>query len=525
MIDSRANKRQSNSHRKAMWGTAVSLAIFMGCAVGPDFKPPPAPDTNRYTATALPEQTAAAPVAGGKAQRLQKGQEIPRQWWLLFHSQALDRLIRLALSDNPTVAAAQATLRQAQENFRAQSGTTWYPSVDASASASRQRSGGASFGQSRGGTRVFSLYNASVNVSYVLDIFGGRRRELEALKARVDYRDFQLQGTFLTLTANIVTTAIKEAGLRAQLQTAREILEDQRQAYQLVQRQLELGSISRADLLAQKTQLARTQATLPPLEKTLAQTRHLLAVLVGKYPGEAGTLPAFDLQELELPMDLPVSLPSVLVRRRPDIQSSEALLHAASARVGVATANLYPRITLTGSYGSQTNAFGDLFKDGNTIWNLGAGLLQPLFHGGELTAKHRAAIAAFQQAQALYRQTVLQSFLNVADVLRALESDARTLKAQSEVTDASRDTLKLTKAQFRFGAVSYLSLLDAQRQYQQARLDQVQARAARLADTAALFQALGGGWWYPVGTDNKQPISLGSRSPDRVGRRGTGGFP
>ena len=525
MVRKQLNKMRRIFHGKALWAVAVSLALFTGCAVGPDFKPPEAPNTNGFTATALPEQTAASPVAGGEAQHFKKGEKTPRQWWLLFHSKALDQLIRQALSDNPTVAAAQASLRQAQENFRSQFSVTWYPTVDAGLSASRQRFGSAAFGQSSGGGNIFSLYNASVSVSYLLDIFGGARRELEAFKAQVDYQDFQLQGTYLTLAANVVTTAIQEASLRAQLQTAREILADQRRAYQLVQRQYQLGGISQADVLAQKAQLARTQASLPPLEKALALTRHLLAVLVGKYPSDAGTLPAFDLHELELPKDLPLSLPSDLVRQRPDIQSSEALLHAASARIGVATANLYPRITLTAGYGTESNSVSDLFKGGSTIWNLSAGLLQPLFHGSELTAARRAAIAAFQQALALYRQTVFQAFLNVADVLRALESDANALKAQSEVTVASHDTFQLTEKQFQFGAVSYLSLLDAQRQYQQARLDQVQAQAARLADTAALFQALGGGWWYPVGPDSNQPASLAPHAAARIGQRDKGGAP
>jgi NodT family efflux transporter outer membrane factor (OMF) lipoprotein len=424
------------------------------------------------------------------------GEKIPDQWWKLFHSEALDRLIRRALVDNPTTVAAQAALRQAQELLRAQYGATWFPGVDANLSASRQRSAGASFGQGSGGGSTFELYNASVNVSYLLDIFGGARRELESLQAQVDYQHFQLLGTYLTLTANIVTSAVQEASLRAQLQATREILADQQRAYELVQRQFQLGGTSRADVLAQQTQLAQTRATLPPLEKALSQTRHLLAVLVGKLPNNAGTLPEFDIHNITLPKELPVSLPSSLVRRRPDIQAAEALLHAASAQVGVATANLYPRITLTGSYGSETNKIGDLFNSDTVVWNFGGGLLQPLFHGGELKAKRRAAVAAYDQAMALYRQTVLQAFLNVSDALRALESDARTLKAQFEAETAAKDTLELTQKQFQFGAVSYLSLLDAQRQYQQVRISLIQAQAARFADTAALFQAVGTGEWH-----------------------------
>ena len=262
----------------------------------------------------------------------------------------------------------------------------------------------------------------------------------------------------------------------------------------VVECQFQLGGVSRSDVLAQRTQVAQTRATLPPLEKELSQTRHQLAVLAGILPSEAA-LPEFELDSLQLPQELPVSLPSSLVRQRPDIAASEALLHAASAQVGVATANLYPQITLTGSYGSEALKIGDLFGTGSSVWTLGLGLLQPVFHGGELTHKRRAAIAAYDQAAAQYRETVLLAFQNVADALRILDADATTLKAQAEAEIAARETLDLTQEQFRLGAVSYLSLLNAERQYQQARISLVQAQTARFADTAALFQALGGGWW------------------------------
>jgi NodT family efflux transporter outer membrane factor (OMF) lipoprotein len=489
---------------------ALGGALLMGCAVGPNFKAPEAPDTQTYTARALPSKTVATSVVGGTAQHFKMGEKIPDQWWMLFHSETLDRLIRLALADNPTTVAAQAALRQAQEILRAQYGAIWFPGIDADLSASRQRSSSAVFGQASGGASSFELYNASVRISYLLDIFGGARRELESLQAQVDYQHYQLLGTYLTLTANIVTSAVQEASLRAQLQATKEILADQQQAYELVQRQFQLGGISRSDVLVQQTQLAQTRATLPPLEKALSQTRHLLAVLVGKFPNDAGVLPEFDIHQMTLPGELPVSLPSSLVRQRPDIQAAEALLHAASAQVGVATANLYPRITLSGSYGSETNKIGDLFNSDSMIWNFGAGLLQPLFHGGELSAKRRAAVAAYDQALALYRQTVLQAFLNVADVLRALESDARTLKARFEAETAAKDTLELTKKQFQFGAVSYLSLLIAQRQYQQVRIGLIQAQAARFADTAALFEAVGTGEWHAASAaENKTAKTKG----------------
>ena len=288
---------------------------------------------------------------------------------------------------------------------------------------------------------------------------------------------------------------VKETALRARLTVARDILTLQEKQLALIENQLRLGSVSRSDLLAQRTEIAQTRATLPPLEKELAQTRHLLAVLAGRYPHEAEVLPEFRIDDLHLPRELPVSLPSSLARQRPDIRAAEELLHAASALVGVATANLYPQLTLTGSYGTEADVIGNLFGGGTSLFTLGAGLLQPLFRGGELDARRQAALAAYDQAAAQYRATVLQAFQNVADVLRALEADARTLGALAEAEAEAKETFNLTQKQFRLGAVGTLSLLNAERQYRQVRIDLVQAQAARLADTAALFQALGGGWW------------------------------
>jgi NodT family efflux transporter outer membrane factor (OMF) lipoprotein len=334
-----------------------------------------------------------------------------------------------------------------------------------------------------------------VDVTYTLDLFGGKRRELEAFQAQVDYQRYQLEGAYLTLASNVVTTAIQEASLRGELQATREILAAQEQQLALVERQFQLGGAANIEVLAQRAQVAQTRVLVPALEKRLAQTRHLLAVLAGRFPGNAADLPEFDLEGLQLPGDLPVSLPSALVRQRPDIRSAEELLHAASAAVGVATANLYPQITLSGRYGSEASQVGDLFRPGTAVWGIAAGLLQPIFHGGALAAQRRAAVAAFDQAAAQYRETVLQAFREVADVLRALESDAVVLKAQAEAEAAARESLDLAQKQFRYGASSYLSLLNAQRQYLLARILLVQAQATRYADTAALFQALGGGWW------------------------------
>jgi len=473
---------------------SIAAAVLAGCAVGPDFRAPAPPKTDTYTTPTLPAETATAPVAGGGPQRFVAGRDIPAQWWTLFHSEALDRLIRQSLADSPTLAAAQAALRQAQENRLARLGAL-FPSVDANFSATRQKFTGASFGQPDLPGSTFSLFNASVSVSYALDLFGRTRRGLEELKAQVDYQRYLLEASHLALTSNIVTTAVQEASLRAQIRAVREIVAAQEQQLALVEDKFQLGGIARPDVLAQEAQLAQTRTILPPLEKQLAQTRHLLAVLAGKPPAEAAALPEFELTDLNLPQELPVSLPSSLVRQRPDVLASEELLHAASAQIGVATADLFPKLTLSGNYGSQSTTLSDLFSSGTNVWSIGAGLLQPVFRGGELTAKRRAAIAAFDAAEAQYRYTVLQAFRNVADVLRALEQDANALNAQSSAEAAARESLDLARDQFELGAASYLTLLNAERQHQQARLSLAQAQAARYADTAALFQALGGGWW------------------------------
>lgn len=483
-------------HTRHLTGFLAALvaAAIAGCAVGPDYRRPDPPAVASFTGEALPAGTVTAPGIGGAAQTFVSGGEIPARWWELFRSEALDRWIREALANSPTLSAAEATLRRAQELWRARSGDL-FPSVDGSVSVSRQNLSGASLGDPNAPTNPFTLYNASVNVSYTLDLFGRTRRELEALQAQVVYRDFQLQGATLTLTSNIVTAALQAASLREQLQTTRDILATQEELLALIEKQFALGGIARTDVLAQRALLAQSRVILPPLEKRLAQTQNLLAVLGGRFPGDAADLPVFNLDDFRLPEELPVSLPSSLVRQRPDIRSAEELLHAASASIGVATANLYPQITLSARYGTEAAQIGDLFHPGSAVWGIGAALLQPLFHGGTLEAQRRAAVADFDQAAAQYRETVLQAFRDVADVLRALEYDAMTLQAQAEAESAAQDTLDIAKKQLRFGATNVLSLLNAQRQYHQARFLLVQAQALRFADTAALFQALGGGWW------------------------------
>jgi len=478
----------------------LSAALLSGCAaVGPDFQHPAAPEASRYTETPLAKQTESSEGTGGNPQKFIDGQDIPAQWWQVFHSAALNDLITRGLAHNQTLEASQAALRQAQENLRAEIGSAYYPSVTGSVGVQRERSSTAGLGVSGGGAREFTLFNPSLNISYTLDIFGGARREVEALRALVDFQQFELQASQLTLTSNIVTSAITQASLRAQIQATNELIASQEDELKVIQTQFDLGGASGSDVLTQKTQLAQTRAKLPPLETQLAQSRNALAVLIGVVP-EQGNLPDFDLEKLQLPTELPLSLPAELVRQRPDVRASEALLHQASAQIGVATANQFPSLTLSGSLGSTASKASDLFSSGTGVWSIGANLLGPIFNAGSLSAKRRAAVAAYDQVGAQYRQTVLQSYQNVADTLRALEGDARSLQAQTDAELAARDSLRLTESQYRLGGVSYLLLLNAQRQYQEARISRIQAQASRYADSAALFQALGGGWWNHTDT-------------------------
>lgn len=474
---------------------ALLATLLGGCAVGPDFTTPEAPAATKaetYTPTPVVAQTVTAAGPAGTAQVLAMGQNIPAQWWTLFHSEPLDQLIQTALLNSPTLSGAQAALRQAQETLTAQTGALQYPNVGLQLGAERERNV-----ITPGRVLDYNLYNANVSVSYAFDVFGGNRRALEALAAGVDYQRFQVEAAYLTLVSNVVTTAIREASLRAQLQAVRDVLVLQQKQLSVVDVQFNAGAVARSVVLTQRTQVAQTRATIPPLEKSLAQTRHQLSVYVGRLPSEPG-LPEFQLASLQLPAQLPVTLPSSLVRQRPDIRASEALLHQASAQVGVATAAQYPQLSLSAAYGTGASRVQDLFTGPTTLWNIGAGLTQPLFNAGALSARKRAAIAVYDQAQAQYRSTVLGAFQNVADALRAIESDAQALQTQAEAEALASEALGLANGQYRLGALSFLQLLDAQRTYEQTHISVVQAQAARYADTAALFQALGGGWWNAV---------------------------
>ncbi|MGQ0741164.1 MAG: efflux transporter outer membrane subunit [Alphaproteobacteria bacterium] len=463
------------------------------CAVGPNFFSPEAPEAERITEAPLPAETESADTTGGAAQKFIQGADVPGRWWTLYKSGELDTLVDEALRANPDLEAQQAALRQAQQNYYAAQGAL-FPQVDANASVFRQRLGTAQFGSGSASASLFTLYNASVSVSYLLDVFGGTRRAVESAGAAAEAEEFRLQASYLTVTSNVVTGAIQEASLRAQIAATRDIIRALRQELGVLNQQYELGAISRADVLSQQSLLAQTEATLPALEQQLAQTRNQLAALIGRVPSK-GNIAAFDLGKLHLPTDIPVSLPSKLVEQRPDVRAAEAALHQASAEVGVATANLLPQITLSASYGGQALSTADLFSAPAVTWSLGASIVQAIFHGGTLWYRRGAAKAAYERAFAQYKSTVLAAFADVANALRALQSDAEALKANVLAEKSARERLFLTQEQFRAGAVPYLSVLDAQRTWQQARIVLVQAQAARYADTAALYVALGGGWW------------------------------
>lgn len=471
--------------------TASLLASLTACAVGPDYKSPPAPQPQSYGSEALPEQTESASHEGGAAQKFVPDQEIPAEWWTLFHSEALNHMITKAIKANPDLMAAQAALRVAQENTASAEGYL-FPTLDGHLDTVRQKTSGAGNGGRFPGN-IYTLHTASVSVSYGLDIFGGTRRAIEQLSSEEEYQRFQLEAAYLSLSANVVAATIQEASLRGQIDATKEIIESETKAFEITQKQFDLGGIAKAPVVALKAQLEQTKASLPGLESRLSQTRHLLSVLMGQLPNEAPE-DKFELTSLKLPELLPVSLPSKLVEQRPDIRAADAHLHAASAAIGVAEADRLPQIALTADLGSQANNLGKLLSSGTSFWSAGFSIAQPLFDGGVLAHKQSAAEAAYDVAAAQYRKTVLAAFKDVADTLRALEEDAKTLNARVAAEAAAADSLHLTQEQYNAGAISYLPLLSAEQSDAEAKLSLVEAEAQRYTDTAALFQALGGGW-------------------------------
>ncbi|HXX53987.1 MAG TPA: efflux transporter outer membrane subunit [Thermodesulfovibrionales bacterium] len=467
----------------------LSVIDMMGCTVGPDFvRPEPLP-VKHYTQQAEPTTTI---PADGQAQRFEEGAAVIAEWWRLFNSSKLDDVIKEAVANNQTLQAAQARLRQSQDNLRAGYGV-FYPQVDVGFEAARLKASQVNISGTPGSS-IFNLYTLTGTISYALDVFGGNRRVVESLQAQEDFQRYTVLGTYLALTGNVVNTVIAAVTYGAQIEATEQIISAEKEQIEIAEAQAEAGTVPYMNVLSIKAQMAATEATIPQLKQKLSQAKHLLAALVGHTPAEWAA-PHVDLADLELPTDLPITLPSELVRQRPDILAAEAQLHSASAEIGVATAALFPSFTLNGTAGLNNTSISDLLKSSGSFWSLGANIAAPLFHGGTLVSQRQAAIDAYEESQANYRQTVLSAFTQVADTLRALEHDAETLHAQSQALSAAEEALMLTQANYQAGIANYLQVLIANGQYHQAKLGYLQALAQRFQDTVALFIALGGGWW------------------------------
>jgi NodT family efflux transporter outer membrane factor (OMF) lipoprotein len=477
------------------------MAALTACAVGPNFKRPAPPAATNY-GHASAGQTAAtrdaaytgANGAGGDAQRFVAGMDIPNQWWTLFRSAKLNRLVEQALAGNPNVSAAQAALRQAHELYLAQR-TSFFPSAQGNFGGNRSEFPANTLtSPTVASSSTYTLYTAQLTLSYAPDIFGATRRQVEIAKAQDDSARFQLEATYLTLSSNVVVTAIQEASLRGQIAATERLLQLEHQLTGFVQQQRQLGTAGDLEVLAQQSLEAQTAQTLPPLQKQLGQSRDALTALLGKLPADE-PVETFRLDELTLPTDLPVSLPSKLVEQRPDVRQAEENMHMASAAVGVATADLLPLFAISADLGSSALALGKLFTPYTQFWDAGASLTETLFDAGALIHKRRAAYAALDQAGAQYRAAVVLACQNVADTLRALKADADALDASATAERAAKKTFDLAQKQRALGNISLVTVLNAEQAYNTAALSSVQAQANRYADTAALFQALGGGWW------------------------------
>lgn len=485
----------------------ASIAGLAGCAVGPDFVRPQPPAVTGYTAAEVPATV--APGAEQAEQRLATGQTVSAQWWQLFRSQRLNQVVEQAVTGNRTLESARATLAQAQQAvIQARGG--FYPQLDLSATAQRRRS--AASGLSPAGSVVstsagpVNIYSVGGTVSYAPDVFGGTRRRVEQQEALAENQRYQLAAAYLTLTGNAVTQAINIAATRLQIAAVEAIIAEDEKNLNLVRTKYEAGKAARSDVLAAESQLANDRTQLPPLRQQLTVARHALTILVGKFPAEWSP-PDLDLAEFMLPGELPVSLPSELVRQRPDILAAEAQLHASSATIGVATAQMYPSITLSGTIGFDSLSSANLFESANRSWSVLSDLTAPIFHGGALAAQKQGAVEAFRASLATYEQTVLQAFGQVADTLRVLGHDAELVAAQKRALDTSTESLALQRISYEAGKSNLLQLLDAERSQQQARLGYARAQAQRFQDTAQLFVAMGGGWWSEAGLLQNAPVA------------------
>ena len=481
--------RQLLSRATALAG----MALLTACAVGPDFRAPEPPQITRYTREPLAAHTVSTGSAGGSAQRFVSGRDIPLQWWTVFKSPALNALVERSLQNNPTVQSALASLRAAKQAVYAQEGK-FFPLVQANFNPTRQQTSAAIAPVPNSGATIFDLYTAQLQLTYTFDVWGQNRRAVESLEALADTQRFQVEAAYLTLTSNVVVAAITEASLRAQIDATNELIAANTRSLRTLQQQLNAGNINASLVAAQEAVVAQARATLPPLRKALAQERDLLAALSGGYPSE-GPPETFKLEDLHLPTDLPLSVPSQLIEQRPDVRAAEEQLHSASAQIGVATANLLPSFTINGNAGYMNTALAGLLAPQNFFWTIAGNAAQTIFDGGTLYHQLKQSEDNYQAAAWTYRGTVVTAVQNVADTLHALQNDADALQAALQFQRAAQQSLRLAQQQLAQGAVNILVLFSAQQTYLPAVIQVVQARAARLTDTAALFQALGGGWW------------------------------
>jgi NodT family efflux transporter outer membrane factor (OMF) lipoprotein len=483
------HRLQRKSNGRSVWILGViSLLLFSGCTVGPDFVRPKILSADHYNHGQDPSETVSVE---GQTQRFEQGVGPVANWWNLFNSKQLDATVAEGFANNPSLEAAQASLRQSNDNLKAGYGI-FYPQISAGFNPVRQLYSPAHIGSSAPGS-IFNLATLSASVSYPLDLFGGEHRAVENLQSQIDLQRSAVLGTYLALSGNIVNTSIAMAAYRDEISYTEQMVALQKEQIALTEKQNQAGTVSYAAVLNIRSQLASLEATLPPLRQRLSQSEHLLATLAGHAPSE--WMPSeVSMSELSLPGKLPLSLPSELVRQRPDILVAEAQLHGASANIGITRAAQFPSFTLNGSYGQNATSMSTLFGSNARFWSLGADIATPLFDGGTLSAKRQAAVDAYQQSLSLYRQTVLAAFAQVADTVRALEHDAETMQAESRSVETSEELLHLAQINYRAGTINYLQVLGADIQYRQAKLGYLQAQAQRLQDTTALFVALGGGW-------------------------------
>jgi NodT family efflux transporter outer membrane factor (OMF) lipoprotein len=485
---------------------AVGMMALAGCSLGPDFRRPDPPYADRYTREELGLERPGEAI--GSEQRVVLGEALRNDWWRLFRSDALDGVVARALAGNRTLVAAAATLAQSQELAAAQAGTL-YPQVGITVGAGRQKYGAEFLGNAPK-PPAFTYFAVGPTISYALDYTGGVARSVEQQYALAAYQRQQLDAAYLAVTGNAVMQSLRIASLRAQIATVDALLVQDRENLQLVQTAFDAGSVSRVDIVSANSQLASDATLLPPLRQELSLARHALAIVLGDAPANA-VLPEFDLAQLELPNELPLSVPSELAHRRPDILAAEAQLHAATAAVGIANANLYPQINLTAATGQQVTDLAHLFDRASNVWSLAGALVAPIFDGGTLHAQQRAAVDAMRASAANYEQTVLVAFGQVADSLQALDHGAEQLEAQLRAQDAARENVDLTRMSYNEGNVGVLQVLDAERLYQRARLGYERARAQRYLDTAQLFLALGGSGPNSAPADQGDPQKAAGR--------------